>query len=174
MAVFGRCLYAYRPGIHFPCGAAPDELHALCNSNPAAWTIPRVPRPLSRTLLYNSLACPVQLFYDTQFTISWGPLMAQNPNVPVTSVSIVAPSATTHCFNTNQVRGEGVCLWGEGGVRCCSARMAAAFAIECCDGSCSCTLNSPGGVVCCTQSSLCKQIQHLIQVTCQPLYHLSA
>jgi hypothetical protein len=37
-----------------------------------------------------------QLFYDQEFTISW------SSNVPVTNVTIVAPSTVTHCFNTNQ------------------------------------------------------------------------
>jgi hypothetical protein len=40
--------------------------------------------------------------YDEEFTLTWSNDPGAQGDVPVTSVSIVAPSSTTHNYNSNQ------------------------------------------------------------------------
>ncbi|KAG1679121.1 hypothetical protein FOA52_000476 [Chlamydomonas sp. UWO 241] len=46
------------------------------------------------------LDAPARVRYNEQFTILWSG--EENANVPVTAAVLVAPSSTTHSFNTNQ------------------------------------------------------------------------
>jgi len=50
----------------------------------------------------NSTDSILQLDFNEQFTITWTGFTDANPNVPVTGVTLVAPSSVTHSFNANQ------------------------------------------------------------------------
>jgi len=48
------------------------------------------------------LDAPSEVEYGEEFTVSFSALTGANPNVTVTSAVFLAPSSTTHSFNTNQ------------------------------------------------------------------------